>query len=484
LGTTAAVAVAAVIWFQRGNPMAVDSRAGTLSDDADDAADAASGTDPNVVEFPRGSWKAVNLKLESVTHAPFAQTIELTGKISLNEDRVAHIFPLVDGRVDEVKIKLGDKVKKGDLLLVVQSTEVGRSMLQLFQDRLQRDFAARKNEWTKTVTANTQAMIELIRGGASIEEIEKQLTDRPMGQYRDKLMSAYVAYYKARKTLDRLTPLSKEGAIAGKSMLEAESEWNAARATLQSLLEQFQQEVRQAAAIASQSLKEIETRVAVDETNLKILGFDDASLATIDPVKQGEGVSHYPIRSPFDGTIISKDVVLLERVGPNSQILSIADLSTVWVTTDIYEEHLPLLKQLENRTIEVHSPAWPGKTFKATIFYTGDVVHESSRTISMRAFADNADGLLKPGMFVNVVVPSVAGDHVIQVPLAAIQEHEGKSFVFVHTKGDQFERRDVTLGLQNSKMAEVVEGLSTTDVVVTSGGFTLKSQMLSELLEE
>lgn len=435
------------------------------------------------IEFPQESWKAANLEMEPVRVAPFSQKVELTGKITLNEDRVAHIFPLVDGRVDEVKIKLGDKVKKGDLLVVVQSIEVGRAMLQLFQDRLQRDFAVRKNELTQTVTANTQAMISSIRSGATIEQIEEQFTDRPMGEYREKLMSAYIAYYKARKTKERLAPLS-QGAVAGKILLEAESEWNAARATLQSLLEQFQQETKQRAALSSQAVTELETRVAVDETNLKVIGFDDASLQAIDPVKQGEAVSHYEITSPFDGTIISKDVVLLERVAPDSQILSIADLSTVWVTTDIYEEHLPLLKRLENQTIEVRSPAWPDRTFQATIFYTGDLVNESSRTISMRAIADNAEGLLKPGMFVNVAFPNVARDHVKQVPLSAIQEHGGKTFVFVHRSGNEFERRDVSLGLRNSQAVEVLSGLSPKDMVVTSGGFALKSEMLSDLLSE
>jgi cobalt-zinc-cadmium efflux system membrane fusion protein len=440
--------------------------------------------DSMVVELPRASWPAVSLRTEPVPQAAFAQSVELTGKIALNEDRVAHIFPLVDGRVDEVKIQLGDRVKKGDLLVVVQSTEVGRLMLQLFQDRLQRDFVITKDRWTQTVTANTQAMLDLIRGGATIEEIEEQLTDRPMGDYRDKLMTAYVAHYKARKNLDRLVPLSQDGTITGRQLLEAESDWNGARATLQSLIEQFQQEIQQAATVSKQSVKELETRVAVDETNLLILGFAEGAFQSIDPVAQGETISHYPIYSPFDGSIISKDVVLLERVGPQNQILSIADLSTVWVTTDIYEENLPLLAQLEGRSITLRSPAWPGKQFEARIFYTGDLVDEASRTVAMRAVADNPEGHLKPGMFVNVLLPGVPRNDVTQVPLTAVQEHEGKSFVFVQRADDRFERRDVRLGARNADSVEVLEGVTPGEVVVIDGGFALKSRMLSALLGE
>lgn len=438
----------------------------------------------DLIEFPKESWTSASIEVKPVWKGDFAQHIELTGKIALNEEHVAHIFPLVEGRVEQVKIQYGDRVKRGDLLLLVQSQSVGERMLSLFQNRLQRDFSITKDQWTQVVSTNTQAMIKLIREGAEIEEIEKQLLNRPMGEYRDKLMTAYISHYKAKKHVERLAPLSQGGAVTGKQFLEAEAELNATRATLQSLVEQLSQDTLQSSAISKQSVKELQTRVSVDETNLKILGFKEADLAEIDPARQGESIAHYPIHSPFDGTIISKDVVLLERVGPDKQILSIADLSTVWVTADIYEEHLSLLHQLENRPILLKSNAWPGKTFKAKIFYTGDIVHESSRTISVRALADNAEGFLKPGMFVEVQLPGLNQPDVLQIPTTAILEHEGKSFVFVYEQGDQFRRRDVTIGRRNDESTEIRMGLKPDEMVVTNGGFALKSRMLASLLSE
>jgi cobalt-zinc-cadmium efflux system membrane fusion protein len=436
------------------------------------------------IDFPPELWSAASIEIQPVRRGAFAQTVELTGKIALNEDRIAHIFPLVDGRVEQVKIRFGDKVEKGQLLVVVQSKEVGQTMLQLFQNRLQRDFAVIKDRWTQEITSNTQAMIKLIREEADIDEIEKQLTNRPMGQYRDQLMTAYIELYKSRKHLQRLAPLSQSGTVTGKQLLEAETQWNAARATMQSLVEQIQHEAQQTSVMSTQTVKELQTRVAVDETNLKILGFSDEALLNIDPASQGESLAHYPIYAPFDGTIITKDVVLLERVAPERQILSVADLSTVWVATDIYEEHLPLLQQLDHQTIKLHCDAWPNRTFEAQIFYTGDVVDESSRTISMRALADNREGLLKPGMFVNVEFPSLTQTEVLQVPATAIQEHQGASFVFVHAGDGKFQRRDVTVGRRNADSVEIKSGLKPDEQIVTSGGFALKSRMLAELLAE
>lgn len=156
----------------------------------------------------------------------------------------------------------------------------------------------------------------------------------------------------------------------------------------------------------------------------------------------------------------------------------------MWVTADVFEEHLPLLKQLTGRTIKLRSNSWPGKPFEAKVFYTGDIVHESSRSVSMRAVADNHEGSLKPGMFVNVEFPSLEVQDVLQVPLASVFDHEGKSFLFVHVGGSKFARHDVEVGRRNNTACEITSGLQPGEQVVTAGGFALKSQMLAELLAE
>jgi cobalt-zinc-cadmium efflux system membrane fusion protein len=435
------------------------------------------------ITLPRASWKAAAIEMQPAAIAPLAQVTTLTGKITLNEDRVAHIYPLVEGRVDEVNVGLGDAVTKGQQMAVIQSREVGQAMLQLAQDRLQLSFAQRKDAWTQSVAANTQAMITLLRANVPVEEIETDLRNRPLGEYRDKLMTAYIAHATSRKNLDRLTPLQTQGIVAARQIFEAEANWTTARATLQSLLEQIEQDAKQASVMSSQTVQELQTRVAVDETALKILGFDEASIETVDP-KRGEALAHCPIHAPFDGTVISKDVALLEHVGPANQILGIADMSTVWLAVNVYEEHLRLLERVADQTVHFRSEAWPDRVFEARIFYTGDIMDSETRTISLRAVADNGDRVLKPGMFVTVELPAIAQATVLQVPLTAIQEHEGKPFVFVHVGDDAFDRRNVMLGRRNPKVVEILDGVVAGDEVVINGGFALKSRMLAELLAE
>lgn len=435
------------------------------------------------IEFPRESWQAAGITIEPVVAGPLEESAALTGRITLNEDRLAHVFPLVEGRVYEVLVGLGDRVTKGQVMAIIQSREVGKARLELVQDRLALGFARRKDQWTQAVAENTDLLIELIRAGAPVEEIERRLVNRPLGEHRDKLMTAFIATAAAKRNLDRLTPLKAEGIVGSRQIYEAEAAWDTSRATLQSLLEQLGQDARQAAVMSSQAVQELETRVATDETALEILGFSREEIAKVD-ASQGESLAHCPIEAPFDGTVISKDVALLEHVGPTNQILGIADLRTVWLSADVYETQLPLVAQATGQELSFTSDAWPGKTFSARIFYTGDIVERESRTVAMRAVVDNAAGLLKPGMFVRVMLPGAARAGVLQVPRSAIQEHEGRSFVFLHAGGAAFVRRDVTLGRRAGESVEILAGLAPGDPVVTGGGFALKSRLLAGLLEE
>ncbi|MCC6509223.1 MAG: efflux RND transporter periplasmic adaptor subunit, partial [Pirellulaceae bacterium] len=192
--------------------------------------------------------------------------------------------------------------------------------------------------------------------------------------------------------------------------------------------------------------------------------------------------SHYPIRAPFDGTVLSKDVALLEHARPDMQLLRIADLATVWVTADIYEEHMPLLSWLDGKTVLVRNEAWPDRTFKAEIFASGEIMDEASRTIALRAIADNSEHLLKPGMFVSVELPPIEKSGVLQLPDTAVQEHEGQKFVFLHDHDDVFVRRNVVTGLTGETGIEIKEGINAGDQIVMAGGFVLKSRMLADLM--
>lgn len=475
-----------VWWFLQPPPLApaegppaADVAAGGIPDGP------AVGSDghPEAVVFPEASWEAASIRVTAASVGLIEQITSVTGKVTLNEDQLAHLYPLVEGQVDEVNVGLGDTVERGQQMAVIQSREVGDAMLALAQNRQQLSFLKQQDAWTQTITSNTLEMISLLRRDPTVKEVEKQLRDRPLGSYRDKLMNAYIEMSTSRKNLERLEPLRSQGILASRQIDEAQADWETDRATMQSLLEQLGQDARQEAIRSTQKVTELHTRVVIDEAGLKILGFEDEEISVIDP-EQGAALARCPIDAPFGGTVISKDVTLMEHVGPANQILAVADLSTVWLSADVFEEQLPLVVGLRDRKVRFRSAAWPGETFEGTVFYAGDMVDRETRTVNMRVVADNSQRKLKPGMFVSVDLPDLKAATVLQVPTTAVLDHEGRTFVFVHSGGDQFERRDVELGRQSVAAVEIVSGLEAGDPVVVSGGFALKSRMLSALLEE
>ncbi|MBM3963701.1 MAG: efflux RND transporter periplasmic adaptor subunit [Planctomycetes bacterium] len=452
--------------------------------DENPATTAANSNEPSsaIAKLPSDQWESAGIQLSPAIQTDFSKQIGVTGKISLNEDRIAHIYPMVEGTVDQVSVALGQNVKTDDLLVVIHSREIGTAKLDLYQARLQRELASVKLGIQENITANTKQLIAALRANQPITEIEQRFRSNAMGDYRERLLASYASYIKAQADLSRLEGVRDSGAVSSKVLLTAQASRDANLATFQSRIEQIEYEMKTSQLLASQDLKEAETKIAVASTNLRILGCSQEDIDSIDPANQGEAISHYPITAPFDGTVITKDVALREQVRQSTSVLTIADLSTVWITADVYEENVPLLRSLSDKTITLRNEAWPDRTFDAKVFYTGEIMDEATRTISMRATADNSERLLKPGMFVTIDLPGITESNVFTLPINAVLEHEGKSFVFIHIGGDTFERRDVKLGPTNGKVIVIRSGVASGESVVVDGGFILKSRLLAELM--
>jgi cobalt-zinc-cadmium efflux system membrane fusion protein len=482
-GVVAIAVAAAAVWRGTRSP---SREPPTLSAGTSPAAEnrASKAEAPGKVTLPKSTWSVAGIEVAPAKAARMTDSVEVTGKVALNEDRIAHVYPIVEGRVEEVRVRFGQDVKAGDVLAIIQSKEVGQRKLELVQSRLAQEIASIHRDRAVEVDRNAQELITALEGGVSIDDIETKFRGRPMGDFRERLVTAYAGLAKATADYDRLSDLTNRGVTATKDLTSAKAARDAARATYVALLDQCKFDAHQQAVAANQALREADARVAAGESALQILGYPKSDLANIDPAKEGEAISHYPVFAPFDGTILTKDIVLLESVGPSRQLFQIADLSTVWIVADVYERHLPILEGLQGKSVRVHSDAIFGLTTDAKVFFTGETVEESSRTIRLRAEAPNPERRLKPGLFVEIELPGSTSETVVQVPESAVVEHAGQTFVFVSDGGDAFTRRDVTTGRHSDGSVQIVKGLKAGEPVAVRGTFALKSRLLSDLLSE
>lgn len=434
------------------------------------------GEELTLVSLSKNKWDVAGLRLAEVTSGSLTGTEWVTGKLALNEDRLAHIYSLVDGQIHEVKVQFGDDVKQGQVLAVIDSKDLGAAKLELYKDQLAAEFAKVNFDFMREINSNTQALIETLEDEPPLIRIEEMFGDKRLGENRGTLITAYASLYKSRSDYQRLKPLAEQGVAAGKQAIEAKAQLEADQAMFQALLEQLKFTASQQALHAEQQLKQTEQAVAASQSRLYILGYKQEDLEDIDPIKEGEEIAHYKVRAPFDGTVIGKNVVLAERVGPETEMFQIADLSKLWVQADIYQKDLPKQQQL-GKTLRFRATD-AEHLHEATIFYTGDILDPETRTIQLRALVDNPDRHLKAGMFVEVALPGETISDVVTVPATALLEVEGQEVVFVQIGPEQFEKRNVSIGARSDGEVQIRKGLLPGDKVVVTGGFALKSELM------
>ncbi|MEO8271014.1 MAG: efflux RND transporter periplasmic adaptor subunit [Aureliella sp.] len=404
LAIAAIVFAAALGGFYRGRSSLLP-KASNVADTATDS-DGLKKTPSGMVKFAESKWALAGIRFAAVESKNIPQTQEVTGVLALNEDRLAQVFPQVEGVVHKVPVQFGDHVTTGQTLLVVDSQQIGLAKLELIKARLDRNLAETDFAWETLVEANVQKLIDALRKNTPLREIEGKFADSDMGDYRGQLISAYSRLYKSQADHDRLKDLSAKGITAGKDFLTAESALEADQATMQALLEQTQFAARQKRIASAQTCEKAKTAESISELNLKILGVTDTTLIGENSPKDEEAFSHYTITAPFDGSVILKDATLEERVDPTSQLFTIADLSTLWLRANVFEQQASLVETLLNKTITFRTSAYPDRKFEARVFSTGMVIDPQARTLPLTAIVENPDRLLKAGMFVDIQFPA------------------------------------------------------------------------------
>lgn len=195
------------------------------------------------------------------------------------------------------------------------------------------------------------------------------------------------------------------------------------------------------------------------------------------------GPSQLALRAPVSGVVISRDAVIGQPVTPDRTLGSIADLSEVWFLAHVYEKDLGRVRLGATAAIEL--AAYPEKPFEGIVEYVGQQIDAASRSFTARIRVVNRDDLLRIGLFgtARIATGDGGGAPTLVVPRPAVVEIGGQSVVFVRS-GDDFERRDVSLGTQSSDRVEVRSGVREGEQVVVEGAFAVKSALLKAAFAE
>ncbi len=236
-----------------------------------------------------------------------------------------------------------------------------------------------------------------------------------------------------KQTLDRLLVLEKTRAIAIKDREQAQSDYAQAQA-------EFERAQNRLQAIGAPSDRKGDDR-------------------------------HLSMKAPVAGSVIDLQMAPGAFLNdPTTAVMTIADLSTVWVTANVPEKDTALVSK--GQSVDVVFTAYPNEVFKGTVLFVSDVLDPDTRRTKVRIAFENPDIRLKPNMFANATF--LAPEQAMPVvPTTALMLRSETDQVFVEVAPWVFEARPVEIAFQQGNEAIVARGLKAGERVVVKGGVLL-----------
>lgn len=223
--------------------------------------------------------------------------------------------------------------------------------------------------------------------------------------------------------------------------------------------------------VSKMLLKDAESLVEASRQRLRLWDISDLQIKKIE--ETGKPIKTLTIYSPVNGYVVQKMALQGMRVMPGEKLFDIADLSSVWIISDIYEYELPLIKIGQTAKISLNNLPW--KEFQSKIEYIYPAISGETRTAKVRFTISNAGGNLKPQMFSNLEIKVHLGKK-LSIPEDAVIDTGIRQIVYVYKGDGYFEPREVKLGVSAEGYKEVLMGLKEGDKVASSATFLIDSE--------
>lgn len=204
---------------------------------------------------------------------------------------------------------------------------------------------------------------------------------------------------------------------------------------------------------------------------LRLLGVPDDEIARLE--RERHASTRVTLRAPVGGTVLERLVSEGQSVSADTPLLTLADLSHVWVLADLYE--LDFGQVHVGDAVEFAPDGQPGRHLSGRVDFIAPTLSASTRTQQVRVVLADASGALSPGMYGRVIVRTRHAP-VAQVPDEAVISTGEMDYVFLVHAGGRYEPRRVTVHRTGGERADVLAGLAPGDTVVASAAFLIDSE--------
>ncbi len=204
---------------------------------------------------------------------------------------------------------------------------------------------------------------------------------------------------------------------------------------------------------------------------LAFLGFSDGQIDALE--RAGEPSRSVDVLSPVSGHVVEKMATAGMFVEPGMSLYTIADLSTVWLNVELYQNEIPDVRV--GQKVVARFGQIREREFSGTVTFIQPTLDRSTRSVTARIEIPNPDGDLKPGMFGDARI-ATGGKKRLSVPVNAVINTGTREIAFVALGGDRIEARIVRTGHRNDDFIEVLDGLHAGERVISSANFLIDAE--------
>lgn len=388
------------------------------------------------IEVTKEQLKGLGLKTVTVSENPVPKYLKASGEIGENENFTTHVTSRLSGRVITINKSVGEYVKKGDVLAVVESKDIADLQSQLIEAQSKITFLKKELQNRDKLTANSitqqQKFIDFLR----------QTYDRQLKLFKDDIAP--------RKNVEEADKNLKT-AILEKEKIHIEAEAS-------------KQQVRG-------EINNLEIQMERISKELQIYNFTPAQVQQ--SIVSRRLNTSITIFSPASGLISQRYLNLGEIVDTSKEIFTIIDPSSVWVFANVFEKDLEQINVGQSAYFITRGTN--NSRYNAVVNYITPQVSDETRTTRVRLSVTNNTNVLRKGMFADVFINTGEGTPAITVPKESIQRVENKQVVYVMKEETVYQATPIVTGVSDDKSVEIKSGLKKGEKVVTKGSFTLKA---------
>lgn len=441
--------------------------------------------DPHLVQLTPEKTSAAGFVVSTVEITGLLHEHLVPGRIHYDERRHILVRSATDGIITNLMVKPGQHVEKGDVLIEISSPEVGDARANVLQRKAELSLAQESRDWEKATCEGLSQLSAAIQNRTTVDEIRTQFRSIVLGDAREALLSGYSDLLLAETQLRSAEENAGNGVVPAKVVVERTASRDQFEAKLTSAIEERTFSANQMRLQSEAKVQDAERRLQISLQQVRTLlgaageGAEVEVIAdTFGEEAHSEELSRIKLKAPFSGTIESCSFSSNERISAGESLMILADTATLWVAADLRQREWRALRLQPGDKVRVVTNIEGVDSRDAEVHFSGREVDTATNAIPLVSLIKNADGRLRPGMFVRVAIPVTDRRPALTIPEASVLEHDRKPFVFVPAGENQFRRVDVETGVRTNGLVEVLAGLKSGDRIVSEGGFFLKSELL------